>query len=779
MTTSAGKPSKEKHAYDSDSSDGLDTSLGLGIKLAYPVLLPPAPTAATSMTRKMKARICEVRPRPRPLHGLPPVSPLSPVPPVPLKLPVSSKMPHTLRSPPVVRPPVGTNAKRRTLRDRIEGWWDLGLLEKRQTLHGGLTKHRYQNRQPLSDYLSSHRQPPLGIWGKPNMSLLRQLVSGSKIRSSEGCWTCRVRRKKCAENRPVCDTCRVLEITCYFQDEKPDWMDGGPKQREMGVRIKAQVKKQASSRRDRKYLEMLEAGTRSVNLDDNEPAHGPHGSQEPAEATPGMSGASDTDPSPRSLEMGSTPASTNTNGTSPREGPWHSQLFSRQADPDSTPDVDIHFLMIYLDYVFPYLFPHYRPPVLAGGRGWILDVIQSNRCVYHTAISLASAFFAIVLANGQEEHEECTARMVHNLESQLELGLKELQKEMRILNAGTAFDKQKGLVVMQSIIQMLFFEVATAKKDNWKMHLDAAIALFLQIVPRPEEWTETLNDLYTPKWPPPELGLRRPWSTNQAALRFFTATIMYIDVISSVTLGNAPRLYPYQPAVIPGCVTIPRGVEPVPAGPLFLEDFFGLSNYMVQALADVAALESWKRLQKQTGSLSVNELVSRGQVLSDAIKGGLQMLEAQAQAHEAAQPRFQLLVSDPITSDPQEHPTYQMIWLLATLSYLNVVISGWQPSNPEIRWSVAKATELLSQVPRGASLRALAWPFCLSGCLSPPEQQDAYRTMAQRLGPLQIFGTIKEAMEIMEKVWSIRGQIDESWDMCKCLNVLGHGVLLI
>jgi hypothetical protein len=38
---------------------------------------------------------------------------------------------------------------------------------------------------------------------------------------------------------------------------------------------------------------------------------------------------------------------------------------------------------------------------------------------------------------------------------------------------------------------------------------------------------------------------------------------------------------------------------------------------------------------------------------------------------------------------------------------------------------------------------------------------------------------MKEATDIMERVWSMRGQIDEAWDVAKCFNVLGHGVFLI
>ncbi|GAB0137219.1 hypothetical protein EsDP_00005495 [Epichloe bromicola] len=608
------------------------------------------------------------------------------------------------------------------------------------------------------------------------MSLLRQLMSSSKTRSSGGCWTCRVRRKKCAGNRPECDTCKALEITCYFGQEKPDWMDGGPKQKDMAEKIKAQVKKQASQRRDRRFLDLLETGTRHVSISDVDDAS-PTGRR----GRDHLSGASDTDPSPRSHGMVSSPESSNTNGVSSPETPWHNQVFVRHQDNDGAPDTDLHFLMIYLDYVFPYLFPHYRPPILAGGRGWILGVLQSNKSVYHTAVSLASSFFAIVLANGEIAHASCTQRVVERLESQLELGLKELQREMCVLNASkTGFDKRKGLVVMQSIVQMLFFEVATSNKDNWRMHLDAAIALFVQIIPNPSDWTETLHAFYSPKWPPPELGVRRPWSTSQAAFRFFTATLLYFDIISSVTLGSAPRLTHYQDDIMPYPGAFNRSIEPVPAGPLAMDEFFGLPNWVVQLLGNVAALESWKRLQKQVGSLSANELVSRGKVLSDGIKSGLEVLERHPNFRCPTQTTFPLLVADPVTgSHADEQPVFQMIWLLATLSYLHVVISGWQPSSPEIRWSVSKATHLLSKLPKGTWLRALAWPMCVCGCLSPPEDEPVYRDIAHRLGALQVFGTVKEAMEVMERVWYMRGQIDESWDVARCLNVLGHGILLI
>lgn len=610
----------------------------------------------------------------------------------------------------------------------------------------------------------------------------------AKVRSNAGCWTCRLRRKKCDETRPVCDACQTLEISCFFQDEKPDWMDSGPRQKEMAERIKAQVKKQASQRRDRKYMEMLESGTRFVSLGgDGGGANKTNKSDRAVDAAAAMHGASDTDPA-SGHDSSTTPGSSNTSGMSPPEMPWHSQFAVRYEDNTSATgaSTEVHFIMIYLDYVFPYLWPYYRPPVLAGGRGWVLDVLQSNKTVWHTAVSLASYFFSIMMSNGEEEHAECVNRMVGQLQVQLEMGLRELQKEMCAINLpGRQANSKDRLLVLQGILQMLTFEVATSNKENWRMHLDAAIAIFRQILPKPENWVETLEEMYSLKWPPPQMGARRPFSTHQAAARFFTANILYIDVISAITLERPPRLHSYQAAIVPGCPSETcRDVQKV--GPLFMEEFIGLQNWVLQILGDVAALDAWKKEQKKAGSLSMSELVQRGQVIEAAIKGGLGLMETELQNKNPGSHPYNLMVSDPLPSlhltPSEEHPgilVHNMIWLQATLIYLYVVISGWQPSSPEIRCAITTMTEMLENLPQETCLRTLVWPFCIAGCLSQPDEEEKYRAMVRRMGPLQVFGTVREAMEVIERVWARRCLIDESWDVAKCLKILGHGVLLI
>lgn len=70
------------------------------------------------------------------------------------------------------------------------------------------------------------------------------------LRSKQGCWTCRLRRKKCDERQPICVTCEQLKITCHGYGSKPEWMDGGVQEKAMIDQIK-QIVKHTSRRKGR------------------------------------------------------------------------------------------------------------------------------------------------------------------------------------------------------------------------------------------------------------------------------------------------------------------------------------------------------------------------------------------------------------------------------------------------------------------------------------------------------------------------------------------------
>ena len=547
-------------------------------------------------------------------------------------------------------------------------------------------------------------------------------------------------------------------------------------------RVKAEIRVKASRRRDRKYVELLEnsadVGRHGHDHDNDDNSRADISYRTDAS----MSGTPDTHHTACSNRDHSTPASTVGSPPVLRTGGNEAILAF-----DMVKDVDLHYVMIYLDSTFTYLFPYYHPHPLSGGKGWVLQSLLANKSVYHTAVSLSSYFFAILLAASDENnHEACTAAMVKNLQGQLELGLQELQREMQVLNsrpAGTG--TLEALICMQSIVQMCIFEIATANKDSWMMHLQAAITLFQdQLVPTPGVWTRTLDSFETGQWP--DMSLRKPYTSNQQALRFWTAQLVYMDIISSITLERVPRLYSYQPTLIPGCVLRPRGPEAVRPGPIYMDEYMGTHNAILQMLSDVVALETWKKEQRRAGSLAVSELISRGEAVGDALKMYIaKMDEFIAGGFEAADecsaggPDFLAELQAPPPDGLPGFPTHNLIWALAVQTYYCLVISGWQPSIPNVSSNVKRITELLLSLPKGTHLRATSLPLCIAGCLSPPEQEDTFRTLVNAVGPLRVFGTIKDVILVMEAVWARRSQIDESWDLSKCLNILGYKVIIV
>ena len=125
-TMAMAQPQQEQRFDTSDSSD--NDSLKLNEPRSVPELrFYPPPTAFGEKRKKVL-----VREAPRPVERLPEIV-IPPPPPIPedsvsprIKSPLSPLSPLLARA----------RSKRRTIMERIEGWWDLDLFEKRATLFG-------------------------------------------------------------------------------------------------------------------------------------------------------------------------------------------------------------------------------------------------------------------------------------------------------------------------------------------------------------------------------------------------------------------------------------------------------------------------------------------------------------------------------------------------------------------------------------------------------------------------------------------------------------------
>ncbi|KAK3362466.1 fungal-specific transcription factor domain-containing protein [Lasiosphaeria hispida] len=636
----------------------------------------------------------------------------------------------------------------------------------------------------------------------------------SKTRSSEGCWTCRLRRKKCDEIRPLCDACKDLEIDCLYGDEKPEWMDGAEKQKERADWLKLEVKRKAAHRRERRYLQGLELGLQSLDVSQAGDSDPPNNM---VLATPAASSSASSHSSAShhihdsTSESGGRHASSSglSAFTTPTPASSTAEEYPSLQDPAVVDGPGIRFderemnmIVLYLDYVFPFLFPFYRPMLLDSGRGWLLVLFARNKALLHTALSLATYFFNVVINTATGSHDTCRIHNWAELQKQQDLALKELQSEMSNINIrGVKGYLAETNHVMASIIQLLTFEVAIANTGNWVMHLDAATELFTQIMKEhgtaPAHkggvcFTMLLIQLglkpyqYTPR--------NHPWSADQASLRFFTAFLLLFDTIASTALEQPPRLQQWHYHLLSepddeARKMLPDDEKEYKLPHINLQEFAGLQNWIVIGIGEIAALDAWKKEMKKNGSLSVTQLVTRAGTIEASLRAHISELEMPAKPdpdanmNPLAQYISHMSQNSLISSLMMEATgSINHVWAQATLTYLNVVVSGWQPASPEIRSSVASSMRMFMDLPSPGCLRTLVWPFTITGCMAAPEEEQTFRDLVAAMGPLQVFGTIPNALAIMEFVWAHRKEIEENadqWDIAACFKSLGGAALLV
>ena len=213
----------------------------------------------------------------------------------------------------------------------------------------------------------------------------------STMRRSNGCWTCRLRRKKCDESHPVCDACAALCIICHYdQNDKPEWMDGGVKQEEMAEQLKREIKEKAHRRHGERVAHISDDHVSVAGVSTGKLIVLP---QKPPRnlATPicdllraNLDVHNDEiEPSPEastiSLQRGADCTLTSKNA---RE----KIAFGRS---------DTILLSFYLEHLLPFLFPFYHPSLLQSGRAWTIELMISSPVVRQATLCQSSYFFSL------------------------------------------------------------------------------------------------------------------------------------------------------------------------------------------------------------------------------------------------------------------------------------------------------------------------------------------------------------------------------------------------
>ncbi|KAL1940291.1 hypothetical protein VTO73DRAFT_9243 [Trametes versicolor] len=252
-----------------------------------------------------------------------------------------------------------------------------------------------------------------------------------------------------------------------------------------------------------------------------------------------------------------------------------------------------------------------------------------------------------------------------------------------------------------------------------------------------------------------------------ATARFAAKGIMYIDVLASITLKQPPRF-----------LSLYKRLN----AELRMDGLTGCPNDALLALAEISALAHWKASELQNGSLSVRELIRRGDIIEKELREratGLRAEEDEYQSQAAAlagldmspaglpmamglphvQPGMSGASRSPrAQADASKHIIGEMFRETAVL-YLHTVLSDSSPGVPEIMNGVEQMMKLLNELRPSPYDRALVLPLFLAGCMT---NNQMMREVVKHRFFMQdaTMGNVLLAQTVMEQIWLHRETVN-------------------
>ncbi|KAM3086485.1 hypothetical protein ACMFMG_000618 [Clarireedia jacksonii] len=527
------------------------------------------------------------------------------------------------------------------------------------------------------------------------------------LRSKRGCWTCRLRKKKCDEVHPSCSTCNSLSITCYGYGPKPEWMDNGSKEKEMANSIK-QIVKHTSRRKGRLGLSLDQSQT------DGEKRNAPiiHIAPKPANVSPEPNSQSErlqqksnvphTEPSPaRSQQSTSNDATNAHTPKSSTAGP------SRPLAPIASSETAL--LMHFLDVVFPLQYPMYKPAITQGGRGWLLSLLLKTKPLYHAALSLSAYHRGVIML--EKSRGQCGKVNISDHEKHFAICLAEFQqtiKDVRQWVTEVTVCPVNSLGIMACVVQLIFFELFGVQNGSWQIHLRAATDLLSQgyqdqaanigLLP-----TDALSD-------EPPVFCEMTESEDSTIFIFLAGVVAWLDIVSCVSTGQSPRLLHLHPAALS------------PLSHVQLENTMGCYNWAMIQIGRISALHEKKMEGIRNGHFICESFRNEVDEIRHTIQHGIT---------EQFLAKVQITNSDTHAKhdpmSPQDIIT--RLYSLAAYVYLEVVVSGFKvvDADSDLRAIIGEAMMILQDMSSGDIWRAIICPLYIFGTVTCYENREVFR----------------------------------------------------
>ncbi|KAB8289996.1 hypothetical protein EYC80_010323 [Monilinia laxa] len=539
------------------------------------------------------------------------------------------------------------------------------------------------------------------------------------IRSNRGCWTCRIRKKKCDEVQPGCLRCADVNVECQY-GPKPKWIDDPKSGKEELVRIKAVVAASASKKRA-----AFRARIKSNSLSTLP--------KSPKSVT--SSKSSNTTEIPKNRNSLSTIHNAVTIPTNKELNNDKTIEPKSPLSPKWIEDQEASLMMHYLDHVFFIQF-RFHTPSLSSGRGWLLSLLTRTKPLYHAALSL-SAFHRQSLLLEQESGQAETDYL-HELQHHHNLTLKELQNfiqtHSKIGSEQGAFDG--NIQILACMIQLISFELFNGGVSNWQVHLRAASELILVLhevsngsIPGPETLSASSQCFNYPYASSPDSSTSgSSVSRDSAALDFFTGAIIWMDALACVSTGSHPWLSEFHNRLLsakkPGSSKSDHKIQ--------LTSIMGCENWVMIMISEIAWLGTWRRKHEKdrtaefTQQLLTTERNIRHRLESKNAET-LKELTALRSIYRGPPPHYHTDLYTKHTT----HVIITHIFACTALIYLQMAIKDHlKPS--DIDPHLHNTINAMRMIPNPQMFRGLVWPLAVAGCVaSSPQDQAFFREVSR------------------------------------------------
>ncbi|KAG1841656.1 fungal-specific transcription factor domain-containing protein [Suillus subalutaceus] len=560
------------------------------------------------------------------------------------------------------------------------------------------------------------------------------------VRAKSGCYTCRIRRKKCDESANAdgsCQTCVRLRLQCLgFGAKRPEWLRANDKVVDLREKIKNFLAAQgmikghsgAGPRPNDQEPSIL-----SLSADYASPSTSP---QTPTlsissdERHPGITRndylRGDTDARlPVMQDIDSPldarenypgvmlPAYPSTTYTTSLEPSWTQSNLPRPHTSDFSATYHASFSVEDEYNVIPsgYLLPQSVNYNNTMHHNWVNLNMQQNASLQH----YMQHVLRIQYLHADGSIGELVWKLIHSSDSAREAAclLADLHRKSTQGAIGYAAPSDHDVYTriqrapvtegdaLASLCMVSYF-LFSGGQGQWQAFLDSACEFSIKVLQR--------------KHAAPDWALR----SCSDSMQFIIKTSMWFDVLASATLIRRPKFLEVLRSLYGSTGTVNDGRPE-----LSMMGVMGCENRIVLALAEIADLACWKDECRRAGRLSVPELLY---------------------GFDTEQSRRRRLTSD--------------VFRASALVYLHSVISGDHPQCPEIMTHITETVECLRRAEDISTarhvVRSVVFSICICGCLTDVLAYRNYFLRRLQEQQTETVGNCTRVAQLMREVWSSR-----------------------